>query len=65
MGEPYVAYPFNPIFDRTLNFIDHPSELEPSLLRRRDEWLLYYRRQTVSGMPDALAVARSPVQPSQ
>jgi hypothetical protein len=43
-GEDFTLDAYNPVFDRTTDFINHPSELDPALLRLPDRWLLYYRR---------------------
>jgi hypothetical protein len=60
----FVPYPFNPVFDRVLEFLTHPSELEPAVVSFGDQRLLYYRRAAADGTKsENLAVARSPAQP--
>ncbi len=60
-GVSFTPYPFNPVFDRVLNFVDHPSELEPAIAAVGDVQYLYYRRALADGTgDDGLAVARSP-----
>jgi hypothetical protein len=63
-GASFVPYPFNPVFDRVVNFLDHPSELDPAVIAWDSGWLLYYRRAASDGSkPENLAVARSPAMP--
>ena len=63
-GAPFVPYPFDPVFDRVLEFLTHPSELDPAVIALGDSWLLYYRRAAADGsQSENLAVARSPVVP--
>jgi hypothetical protein len=55
---------YNPVFDRTTDFINHPSELDPAVVELGDRWLLYYRRAKPDGSAaETLAVAQSPVLP--
>jgi hypothetical protein len=58
-GASFDPYPFNPVFDRVVMFIQHPDELEPALVALGDTQLLYYRR----GDLGPLAVAKSPPTP--
>jgi hypothetical protein len=63
-GARFQPYPFNPVFDRVVDFLTHPSELDPAVVEWRGEWRLYYRRASADGTRnDNLAVARSPAQP--
>jgi hypothetical protein len=60
-GINFVAYPFNPVFTRTLDFTNHPSELDPAVVTFGGESLLYYRRASPDGTKsENLAVARNP-----
>src|SRR5262249_488629 len=43
-GAHFTPWPFNPVFDRVLDFTNHPSELDPAVLDLGNEWRLYYRR---------------------
>jgi hypothetical protein len=64
VGNGFVPYPFNPVFDRVLEFLTHPSEVDPAVITYGDTWLLYYRRAAADGTKsDNLALARSPVDP--
>ena len=63
-GATFQPYPFNPVFDRVLEFLTHPSELDPAVVPFHDQWLLFYRRAAADGTKsENLAVARSPAQP--
>ena len=63
-GASFTPYPFNPVFDRVVNFLDHPSELDPAVVSVGGQQLLYYRRASAdTTTPDVLGVARSPLQP--
>jgi hypothetical protein len=63
-GATFTPYPFNPVFTRVLDFLTHPSELDPAVISVGDEWLLYYRRAAADGSKsENLAAARSPQQP--
>jgi hypothetical protein len=56
----------NPVFDRTTDFINHPSELDPAVVHLTDRWLLYYRRAKPDGTAaETLAVAVSPATPQR
>lgn len=60
-GSRLVPYPFNPVFDRVLEFLTHPSELDPAVITYGNGWLLYYRRAAADGTKsDNLALAKSP-----
>jgi hypothetical protein len=59
-GKRFVPYPFNPVFDRVSDFLNHPSELEPAVIPYRGGWMLYYRRANAdSSRSDNLAVAKN------
>ncbi len=61
-GNTFSLYPYNPIFDRTLEFLDHPSELDPAVIEFQGRRLLYYRRAAPDGSGNEnLAVAQSPM----
>ncbi len=63
-GTSFVPDAYDPVFDRTTDFINHPSELDPAVLRDGARWLLYYRRAKPDGSGgDTLAVAQSPLTP--
>jgi len=63
-GASFTPYPFNPVFTRVLDFLTHPSELDPAVIALGDQWLLYYRRAAADGSKsENLAAARSPQQP--
>jgi hypothetical protein len=65
-GRNFVAWPFNPVFDRVVDFLSHPSELEPAVVTLGDERLLYYRAADFDGgRPRNLGVARAPVEPAR
>lgn len=62
----FVPDKYDPVFDRTTDFINHPSELDPAVveLPESDRWLLYYRRAMPDGSGgETLAVAQSPALP--
>jgi hypothetical protein len=60
----FIPDAYNPVFDRTSDFINHPGELDPAVLSFADHWLLYYRRAKADGSAaETLAVATSPVVP--
>jgi hypothetical protein len=55
---------YGPVFERTTDFINHPSELDPAVVRLGERWLLYYRRAKPDGSAgETLAVATSPAIP--
>ncbi|MCU1280641.1 MAG: hypothetical protein JWM53_4187 [bacterium] len=63
-GATLVPDAYDPVFDRTTDFINHPSELEPALVSLGDHWLLYYVRAKPDGSgAETLAFAVSPVVP--
>jgi hypothetical protein len=63
-GVSFIPDAWNPVFDRTTDFINHPSELDPAVIARADRWLLYYRRAKADGCAaETLAVAASPLVP--
>ncbi|HEY2749179.1 MAG TPA: hypothetical protein VGL86_31395 [Polyangia bacterium] len=63
-GATFTPDPYDPAFDRTSDFINHPGELDPAVIAVGDAWLLYYRRANADGSgADTLAVASSPVIP--
>jgi hypothetical protein len=60
-GITFTPYPFDPVFDRTLDFTKHPSELDPAVVTFGGQHLLYYRRAAADGTrSENLAVARNP-----
>jgi hypothetical protein len=61
-GRSFVPYPFNPVFTRVLDFLTHPSELDPAIATLDDtHQLLYYRRAAADGtQSENLAAARTP-----
>jgi hypothetical protein len=63
-GARFIPDAYDPVFSRTLDFINHPSALDPAVVALGDRWLLYYRRAMSDGSGgESLAVAQSPVQP--
>lgn len=62
-GKSFTPYPFEPVFDRAVNFLEHPSELEPAVIAFGGQRLLYYRRAGSALKSEGLAVAHSPVDP--
>ena len=63
-GERFIPDAYDPVFDRTTDFINHPSELDPAVVELGDRWLLYYRRAKPDGSAaETLAVAQSPALP--
>jgi hypothetical protein len=63
-GVTFTPYPYNPVFDRVVMFLDHQSELEPAIATVGSTQLLYYRRASAdTSLDEGLAVARSPQQP--
>jgi hypothetical protein len=60
----FVADAYDPVFNRTTDFINHPSELQPAVVSLADRWLLYYVRAKPDGSAaETLAVATSPATP--
>ena len=65
-GVTFVPDAYDPIFDRTTDFINHPSELQPAVVSVDQRWLLYYvRAQPDGSAAETLAVAASPGTPRQ
>ncbi len=63
-GVQFQPYPFNPVFDRTVDFTLHPSELDPAVIDAGTEWHLFYRRAAPDGSAsENLALARTPISP--
>ena len=63
-GTTFIPDAYDPVFDRTTDFINHPGELDPAVIAVGDRWLLYYRRAQADGSAaETLAVATSPVVP--
>jgi hypothetical protein len=55
---------YNPVFDRTVDFTKHPSELDPAVVSFHGQEWLYYRRAAPDGtQSENLAVARNPAAP--
>jgi hypothetical protein len=58
-----LPYPYNPIFDRIVAFLEHRAELAPSVVKvpGEDRYLLYYSGASGDGMEqDGLGVAENP-----
>jgi hypothetical protein len=57
-----VDYPYNPVFDRVVGFLDHRGEVAPSAVEiAPDRYLLYYRGTSADGTTDeGIGVAVSP-----
>jgi hypothetical protein len=67
-GEParMVVWPFNPIFDRVLTFLEHRAERSPAVVRvpGTEAYFLYYEGSSTDGTEqDGLGVARTPAAP--
>jgi hypothetical protein len=63
-GATFIPDAYDPVFDRTTDFINHPSELEPAVVATNERWLLYYVRAKPDGSAaETLAVATSPITP--
>jgi hypothetical protein len=63
-GVHFQPYGFNPVFDRTVDFTRHPSELDPAVIDLGSEWHLFYRRAAPDGSAsENLALARTPIAP--
>jgi hypothetical protein len=67
-GATFIPDAYDPVFDRTTDFINHPGELDPAVIAVGSgdsaRWLLYYRRAKADGSAaETLAVATSPVMP--
>jgi hypothetical protein len=63
-GVEFLPDAYNPVFWRTVDFINHPSALDPALVELGERWLLYYRRASANGSGgESLAVAQSPLVP--
>jgi hypothetical protein len=60
----FIPDAYDPVFDRTSDFINHPGELDPAVIAVDQRWLLYYLRAKADGSAaETLAVAASPVVP--
>jgi hypothetical protein len=60
-----VSYPYNPVFDRVVAFLDHRAEVAPAVVRDPDGevYFLYYGASSADGMTqEGLGVARNPPQ---
>ncbi|MCU1279519.1 MAG: hypothetical protein JWM53_3065, partial [bacterium] len=67
-GATFIPDAYDPVFNRTTDFLNHPSELQPAVISLaagdQTRWLLYYVRARPDGRAaDTLAVAVSPVVP--
>jgi hypothetical protein len=67
-AESFIPDAYDPVFDRTSDFINHPGEIDPAVVSldadNDNRRLLYYRRANADGTSaDTLAVATSPVIP--
>jgi hypothetical protein len=61
-GTTLVPWPYGPVFDRTQNFLSHPSELDPAVVQVGERRLLYYRGAAADETrPTGLAAAQNPV----
>jgi hypothetical protein len=58
-----VSYPYNPVFDRVVAFLDHRAEIAPAVVRDPDGevWFLYYGAASADGMTqEGIGVAVNP-----
>ena len=63
-GRTLVPWPFDPAFDRVVQFVDHTSELDPAVVTVGDARLLYYRGASADESTlENLGVAESPAAP--
>jgi hypothetical protein len=60
----YLAvWPFNPVFDRIIAFLEHRAELQPAVVRvpGRDVYFMYYVGRSADGAEnDGIGFARNP-----
>jgi hypothetical protein len=64
----FVPFDANPVFDRVLEFLNHPGEREPAVTPTRGraipiQWMLYRRTSADGARSDGIAAARSPARP--
>ncbi len=60
-----ISYPYNPVFDRVVAFLDHRAEVAPAVVRdpSGEVWFLYYGAASADGMTqEGIGVARNPPQ---
>jgi hypothetical protein len=67
-GVAFTPYPYDPVFDRVSDFLDHLSEMAPAVITLANRQLLYFTRGPAmpSGAPaDAqnIGVATNPISP--
>ena len=65
LGAPtaFVTWPFDPVFDRVRDFLDHRSERGPAVVQvpGQEVWLLYFTGFAADGgEAEGLRVARNP-----
>ncbi len=65
LGDPaaMIAYPYNPVFDRVVAFLEHRAEVAPAVVRdpSGELWFLYYGAASADGMTqEGIGVARNP-----
>jgi hypothetical protein len=65
---PFVVYDTNPVFDRVLEFLNHPGEREPAVAATPSaatpvQWMVYRRTSADGARSDGIAAARSPARP--
>ena len=59
----FSLYPYNPVFDRVVVFLEHRAERAPSVVQAPGgrEWLLYYEGFSTDGSePDGIGLAVNP-----
>jgi hypothetical protein len=60
-----VSYPYNPVFDRVVAFLDHRAEVAPAVVKAPDGevYFMYYGAASADGMTqEGIGVARNPPQ---
>jgi len=64
----FVPFDGNPVFDRVIEFLNHPGEREPAIAptpaaATAVQWMLYRRTSADGARSDGIAAARSPARP--
>ena len=59
-GMTFTMYPFNPVFDRVENFVDHDQEFSPAVAPLGDGFLMIYGAADAKGISSNLGSAQNP-----